>query len=185
MGLQTKQNLLKEFEDGFKETFFSDNPLHSFKGQSTSRRFLILLEAIFPIIGWLRSYSFSKFRGDLLSGVIASMQDIAYAKLANLAPQYGLCLPVISHDHVHGLLYLGSFLALLSIGTFNNIDTSGTHALGKLYMSLKKKNVQLVIGGPGELVVNKLHASGLFNLIGSDNVFPSLADAVLACPQEP
>ncbi|XP_021719350.1 high affinity sulfate transporter 2-like [Chenopodium quinoa] len=94
-GLQSKQNFFKEFKDGFEETFFSSNRINSLKGdQSHFKKFILVLQAVFPILGWAKSYNFSKFRGDLLSGItIASMQvpqDIAYAKLANLAPQYGL-----------------------------------------------------------------------------------------------
>ncbi|KAJ6398847.1 hypothetical protein OIU77_019581 [Salix suchowensis] len=67
VGLPPKQNLFKEFKATVKETFFADDPLRSFKDQT---------------------------RGDLIAGLtIASLcipQDIGYAKLANLDPQYGL-----------------------------------------------------------------------------------------------
>ncbi|XP_024027634.1 sulfate transporter 1.3 [Morus notabilis] len=89
-----KQNLLKEFTATVKETFFADDPLRPFKDQSKSRKLILGIQAIFPILEWSRSYSLKKFRGDLIAGLtIASLcipQDIGYAKLANLAPQYGL-----------------------------------------------------------------------------------------------
>ncbi|KAG9129559.1 hypothetical protein Leryth_023899 [Lithospermum erythrorhizon] len=51
-------------------------------------------DAVFPILEWGRKYNLTKFRGDLIAGLtIASLcipQDIGYAKLANLDPQYGL-----------------------------------------------------------------------------------------------
>ncbi|KAJ6352842.1 hypothetical protein OIU76_001955 [Salix suchowensis] len=94
VGLPPKQNLFKEFKATVKETFFADDPLRSFKDQTRSKKFILGLQAIFPILEWGRNYSFAKFRGDLIAGLtIASLcipQDIGYAKLANLDPQYGL-----------------------------------------------------------------------------------------------
>lgn len=89
-----RQNLFKEFQATIKETFFADDPLRSFKDQPKSRKFILGIEAIFPILNWGRTYNLKKLRGDIISGLtIASLcipQDIGYAKLAHLAPQYGL-----------------------------------------------------------------------------------------------
>ncbi|XP_059454719.1 sulfate transporter 1.3-like [Corylus avellana] len=94
VGVPPKQNLFKEFKSTVKETLFSDDPFRPFKDQTGSRKFILGMQTIFPILEWGRSYSLTKFRGDLIAGLtIASLcipQDIGYAKLANLAPQYGL-----------------------------------------------------------------------------------------------
>ncbi|XP_031121184.1 sulfate transporter 1.3-like isoform X1 [Ipomoea triloba] len=94
VGAPPKVNLFKEFKNTVKETLFSDDPLRSFKDQPRSRKFVLFIQAVFPILEWGRHYSFAKFRGDLISGLtIASLcipQDIGYSKLANLDPQYGL-----------------------------------------------------------------------------------------------
>ncbi|KNA07942.1 hypothetical protein SOVF_167230 [Spinacia oleracea] len=94
VGVPSKQNLFKEFTNTVKETFFADDPLRHFKDQSKSRKFILGLQAVFPILEWGRGYNLNKFRGDLISGLtIASLcipQDIGYSKLANLDPQYGL-----------------------------------------------------------------------------------------------
>ncbi|BFG19232.1 hypothetical protein CerSpe_055060 [Prunus speciosa] len=94
VGLPPKQKLFKEFTNTIKETFFSDDPLRPFKHQPKSRKFILGVQAIFPIFEWGREYNLLKFRGDLIAGLtIASLcipQDIGYSKLANLAPQYGL-----------------------------------------------------------------------------------------------
>ncbi|OVA00954.1 sulfate transporter [Macleaya cordata] len=94
VGVPPKPNLLKEFTATVKETFFSDDPLRPFKDQPRSRKFILGIQAIFPILDWGRDYNLSKFKGDLIAGLtIASLcipQDIGYAKLANLDPQYGL-----------------------------------------------------------------------------------------------
>ncbi|KAK9749832.1 hypothetical protein RND81_02G153800 [Saponaria officinalis] len=98
--LQSKQDLVKELKHGSRETFFSDNPYQSVNdNQPKIGRLFSFLQSFFPIIGWAKSYTFSKFQGDLLAGItIASMQvpqDIAYAKLANLPPQYGLYISFV------------------------------------------------------------------------------------------
>ncbi|KAI9103606.1 hypothetical protein K1719_023229 [Acacia pycnantha] len=94
VGAPPKQNLLKEIKESVMETFFADKPLDHFKDQPASRKFVLGIQAVFPILDWGRSYNLSKFKGDLVAGLtIASLcipQDIAYAKLANLLPQYGL-----------------------------------------------------------------------------------------------
>ncbi|KAG8369238.1 hypothetical protein BUALT_Bualt15G0130800 [Buddleja alternifolia] len=94
VGVPPKQKLWKEFLSALKETFFSDDPLRPFKDQSRSRKFVLGMQAVFPIFEWGRTYNLAKFKGDLIAGLtIASLcipQDIGYAKLANLAPQYGL-----------------------------------------------------------------------------------------------
>ncbi|XP_004140373.1 sulfate transporter 1.3 [Cucumis sativus] len=94
VGVPPKQNLFKEFKTRVKETFFADDPLRTFKDQSKSRKLVLGIQAIFPIFEWGRNYNLTKFRGDIVAGLtIASLcipQDIGYAKLANLAPQYGL-----------------------------------------------------------------------------------------------
>ncbi|XLT03365.1 hypothetical protein HN51_052716 [Arachis hypogaea] len=95
VGIPPRQNLFQEFKATIKETFFADDPLRSFKDQPKSRKFVLGIEALFPILNWGRSYNLKKFRGDLISGLtIASLcipQDIGYAKLAKLQPEYGLC----------------------------------------------------------------------------------------------
>ncbi|KAJ4953191.1 hypothetical protein NE237_030023 [Protea cynaroides] len=94
VGIPPRQNIFKEITATLKETFFPDDPLRQFKGQSGSKKFMLSLESVFPILEWGRDYNLTKLKGDLIAGVtIASIsipQDIGYAKLANLAPQYGL-----------------------------------------------------------------------------------------------
>ncbi|CAN0890235.1 High affinity sulfate transporter 2 [Linum grandiflorum] len=94
VGIVPRQKLLEEFKARVKETFFADDPLRSFKDQSSSKKLVLGIRAVFPILDWGRSYNFTKLRGDVIAGLtIASLcipQDIGYAKLANLDPQYGL-----------------------------------------------------------------------------------------------
>ncbi|XP_020100899.1 sulfate transporter 1.2-like [Ananas comosus] len=94
VGFPPKKNFVTEFADTFKETFFADDPLRPYKDQPKSKKLLLGLQFIFPILEWGRHYNLSKFKGDLIAGLtIASLcipQDIGYAKLANLDPNYGL-----------------------------------------------------------------------------------------------
>ncbi|XP_042492645.1 sulfate transporter 1.3-like [Macadamia integrifolia] len=89
-----RQNLFKEISAATKEMFFPDDPLRQYKGQPRSKKFMLGLQSIFPILEWGRDYNLIKFKGDLIAGLtIASLsipQGIGYAKLANLSPQYGL-----------------------------------------------------------------------------------------------
>lgn len=95
VGVPPKQSFLKDFTATVKETFFADDPLRSFKNQPKSRKVLLGLQALFPLLQWGREYNLSKLKGDFVAGsTIATLcipQDIGYAKLANLDPQYGLC----------------------------------------------------------------------------------------------
>ncbi|KAL9259162.1 High affinity sulfate transporter 2-like protein [Drosera capensis] len=94
VGREKKESVFAEFGYMFKEMFFADDPLRSYKDQPASRRVLLGIEALFPIVNWIRDYNLSKFKGDLIAGLtIASLaipQDLGYAKLAHLPPQNGL-----------------------------------------------------------------------------------------------
>ncbi|XP_043722359.1 sulfate transporter 1.2-like [Telopea speciosissima] len=94
VGVPTRQNLFKKIAETTKEMFFPDDPLRQFKGQPRSKKFMLGLQYIFPILEWGRNYNLIKFKGDLIAGLtIASLsipQGIGYAKLANLSPKYGL-----------------------------------------------------------------------------------------------
>lgn len=74
VGKPPKQDLWKEFSATLKETFFSDDPLRQFKDQPKSRKCVLGMQAIFPILEWGRNYSLAKFKGDLIAGLtIASL----------------------------------------------------------------------------------------------------------------
>ncbi|RZR85295.1 hypothetical protein BHM03_00012253 [Ensete ventricosum] len=95
VGFPPRMNLASQFAHKVKEMFFADDPLRPYKGQTRPMKFLLGLQYLFPILDWGRSYDLAKLKGDVVSGLtIASLcipQDIAYAKLANLEPQYALC----------------------------------------------------------------------------------------------
>ncbi|XP_052203005.1 low affinity sulfate transporter 3 [Diospyros lotus] len=71
----------------------------SSRKQHRSTVVLSLLQGLFPILSWARSYNPSKFKDDLLAGLtLASLsipQSIGYASLAKLDPQYGLYTSVV------------------------------------------------------------------------------------------
>lgn len=74
VGAPPKQTLFQEFKHTVKETFFSDNPLSKFKDQPGSRKFVLGLQAVFPIFDWARGYNLKAFRGDFIAGLtIASL----------------------------------------------------------------------------------------------------------------
>ncbi|KAG9157378.1 hypothetical protein Leryth_005006 [Lithospermum erythrorhizon] len=74
VGVPPKQNLFDEIKAAVKETFFHDDPLRPFKDQSSSRKIVLGVQAVFPILEWGRKYNLTKFRGDLIAGLtIASL----------------------------------------------------------------------------------------------------------------
>ncbi|KAI3948027.1 hypothetical protein MKW92_022805 [Papaver armeniacum] len=83
-----------KLKNRLKETFFSDDPFHQFKGQSPKRKWILGAQYFFPILQWCPNYTFKFFKSDIVAGLtIASLaipQGISYAKLANLPPIVGL-----------------------------------------------------------------------------------------------
>jgi SulP family sulfate permease len=57
------------------------------------------LTSLFPVIGWLKTYTREDFNGDLFAGIITAIllvpQGIAYAILAGLPPQLGLYASIL------------------------------------------------------------------------------------------
>ena len=49
--------------------------------------------------------------------------------------------------------------------------------LNKSFLALE----QLVLANPGQVVIDKLHASDFANLISEDKIFLTVADAVVTC----
>lgn len=69
-----KEGLLNGFNSVVQETFFHDAPLRDFKDQTPSKKLLLGIQAVFPIVGWARDYNLGKLRGDIISGLtIASL----------------------------------------------------------------------------------------------------------------
>lgn len=95
MDVPAEKSFVKTVKEGLKETFFPDDPLRQFKGESAGRRLLLGLSYFFPILEWARQYTLDYFRADIIAGItIASLaipQGISYAKLANLPAVTGLC----------------------------------------------------------------------------------------------
>ncbi|KAL0463474.1 UNVERIFIED_CONTAM: putative sulfate transporter 3.3 [Sesamum latifolium] len=88
------RSTLQKLRTRLKETFFPDDPLRQFKGQSWKVKSILGAQYIFPILEWGPKYSLKLLKSDIVSGLtIASLaipQGISYAKLANLPPIVGL-----------------------------------------------------------------------------------------------
>ncbi|CAL0313582.1 unnamed protein product [Lupinus luteus] len=89
-----KQSTLHRLKVWIKETFFSDDPLRLFKGQTLQRKLILGGQYLFPVLEWGPKYNLKLLKSDLISGItIASLaipQGISYAKLANVPPILGL-----------------------------------------------------------------------------------------------
>ncbi|KAB1206931.1 High affinity sulfate transporter 2 [Morella rubra] len=70
---------------------------------------------------------------------------------------------------------------IVEMSPVTDIDTGGILALEDLYRALQKKEVQLALANPGPLVIQKLLDSDFVSLIGEDQIFLSVADAIQAC----
>jgi len=82
VGIPPRQNLFREFQSTVKETFFADDPLRPFKDQTKSRKLILGIEAIFPILSWGRTYNLTKLRGDLIAGLTIASLCIPQVNLA-------------------------------------------------------------------------------------------------------
>ena len=96
VGVPPKHNLLKEFTNTVKETFFADDPLRPFKDQPRWRQFVLGLQSIFPILEWGKDYNLTNLRGDLIAGfTIASLcipqvdKFLPFNHMENLCPFLG------------------------------------------------------------------------------------------------
>lgn len=92
VGIPPRQNLFREFQSTVKETFFADDPLRSFKDQTKSRKFILGIEAVFPILNWVRNYNAAKFRGDIIAGLTIASLCIPQVTLIFMAADFILCL---------------------------------------------------------------------------------------------
>lgn len=69
-----RKSSLQKFMTKFKETFFPDDPLRQFKGQSVGRKLILGAQYVFPVLQWAPSYNLKLFKSDLISGLtIASL----------------------------------------------------------------------------------------------------------------
>ncbi|KAF7132824.1 hypothetical protein RHSIM_Rhsim09G0096900 [Rhododendron simsii] len=75
------RSTLEKLKTRLKETFFPDDPLRQFQGQTTKTKWILGAQYVFPILQWGPNYSFQLLKSDV---------GISYAKLANLPPIVGL-----------------------------------------------------------------------------------------------
>lgn len=74
VNLPPHESSLEKFRAKCKETFFPDDPLRQFKGQSCKRKWILGAQYIFPILQWGPNYSLKLFKSDIVSGLtIASL----------------------------------------------------------------------------------------------------------------
>lgn len=60
------------------------------------------------------------------------------------------------------------------------IDLAGTKLLATLFADLKRGGVSLVLAGCSAHVVEQLDRCGMFDKIPSDNIYPTVLDAVIS-----
>lgn len=93
--------LWKKLFSSLKETILPHGNKLCFSSKNKSFLALVysFLQNLFPILVWLKDYTASKFKDDLLAGLtLASLcipQSIGYASLAKVDPQYGLYTSIV------------------------------------------------------------------------------------------
>lgn len=91
----------------------------------------MIIQKLFPALGWLQTYRRTDFRGDLSAGGIVAImlipQGMAYAMLAGLPPVYGLyasTLPLIVYALMGSSRHLAvGPVAMISLLVFSGIST--------------------------------------------------------------
>ncbi|XVF64723.1 hypothetical protein PTKIN_Ptkin09bG0190200 [Pterospermum kingtungense] len=90
--------LWQEFVSAVRRNVFPHGR-KQYSSLAKGRSAISLLQGLFPILSWGRTYKVSKFKADLMAGLtLASLsipQSIGYANLAKLDPQYGLYTSVV------------------------------------------------------------------------------------------
>ncbi|KAG6571689.1 High affinity sulfate transporter 2, partial [Cucurbita argyrosperma subsp. sororia] len=69
-------------------------------------------------------------------------------------------------------------VVVIDMSPVNDIDTSGIHAIEGLYSHLQKKEIELALANPGPVIMEKLLAANFDKLIGEDNIFLSVNEAI-------
>ncbi|GKV19649.1 hypothetical protein SLEP1_g29879 [Rubroshorea leprosula] len=156
---------LQSLKSGLKETFFPDDPFRQFKNQPPSRKVLLGLQYLVPILEWAPRYSFQFFKSDLIAGItIASLavpQGISYASLASLPPIIGLY-----SSFVPPLVYamLGSSRDL-AVGTVAVASLLMASMLGKVANPTENPQAYLQLAFTATFFAGVLQASlGIFRL---------------------
>ncbi|RRT58257.1 hypothetical protein B296_00036785 [Ensete ventricosum] len=158
VGLPPRRNFVREFADAVKETLFADDPLRPYKDQPKSRKLLLGLQFLFPVLEWGRYYNLSKFKGDVIAGLtIAS-----------------LCIP----QKRKSLFWVPAIAPLISV-VLSTLLVDLTRA--DKYVSAAFLLLQLVLANPGPVVIEKLYSAKFPELIGHDKVFLTVAEAVMTC----
>ncbi|CAN1345441.1 High affinity sulfate transporter 1 [Linum perenne] len=118
VGTVPKQNLLKEFTATFKEAFFADDPLRSFKDQPGSRKFILGIQAVFPIFEY--------------EGVLLIWKIDKFDFISSMGAFFGVVFISVK---------IGLLIAVITTLTDLN-DQPRTAILGKLPRTKVYKNIQ-------------------------------------------
>ncbi|KAJ9696128.1 hypothetical protein PVL29_008392 [Vitis rotundifolia] len=120
------QPFTKSLKTSLKETFFPDDRLRQFKNQPASRKFILVLQCLFPILEWGPRYSFQFLKADLISGIYIASVAIPHG-IANQPPILGLYSSFVpplvyamvgsSRDLAVGTVGVGSLLMASMLGT--------------------------------------------------------------------
>ncbi|KAF3796900.1 Sulfate transporter 1-2 [Nymphaea thermarum] len=78
VGIPPRKHPLKELKRTIMEMFFAvaDEPLRDFRDHPRSKKIILGMQAVFPILDWGRQYNYKKFVGNLVAGLTIASLDI-------------------------------------------------------------------------------------------------------------
>ncbi|KAL6338250.1 hypothetical protein AAG906_018514 [Vitis piasezkii] len=120
------QPFTKTLKTSLKETFFPDDPLRQFKNQPASRKFILGLQYLFPILEWGPRYSLQFLKADLISGIciaslaiphgIANQPQFSGYVNSSFVPPLVYAMMGSSRDLAVGTVGVGSLLMASMLG---------------------------------------------------------------------
>lgn len=101
--LPPHRSTLEKLKTRLKETFFPDDPLRQFQGQTTKTKWILGAQYVFPILQWGPNYSFQLLKSDVVSGLTIASLAIPQVSLSltnkhNFKAQFGTQLRLKSFD---------------------------------------------------------------------------------------
>lgn len=76
--------------------------------------------------------------------------------------------------------HLNPKIVIIRFGWVPLVDFTGLQALEDSIQNLQKEGVRVILCGTNKAIEDKLQKAGIFNLLGKDNVFPELEQAMVA-----
>lgn len=92
------RSTIQKLKTRLKETFFPDDPLRQFKGQTLGKKWILGAQYVFPILKWGPEYNLKLFKSDIVSGLTIASLAIPQVQLQLLLIIYICSINYIIND---------------------------------------------------------------------------------------